>query len=74
MVMKFFFDRYDFTSSGAVAALVQGLLAKELWKRGLPRKLSGKPTWKPGNLWSHSCHGGVVSVMQECADCPGQLV
>lgn len=40
--MKFFFDHYDFTSSGAIAALVQGLLAKELWKRGIPRKLSGR--------------------------------
>ncbi|CAK0757076.1 hypothetical protein CVIRNUC_002510 [Coccomyxa viridis] len=40
MVMKFFFDHFDFTSSGAVAALVQGLLAKELWKRGIPRRLS----------------------------------
>ena len=43
MVMKFFFDHFDFTSSGAVAALVQGLLAKELWKRGIPRKLSSEP-------------------------------
>ena len=42
MVMKFFFDHFDFTSSGAVAALVQGLLAKELWKRGIPRKLSSE--------------------------------
>jgi len=40
--MKFFFDYFDFTSSGAIAALVQGLLAKELWKRGIPRKLSGE--------------------------------
>ena len=42
LVMKFFFDHYDFTSSGAIAALVQGLLAKELWKRGIPSKLAGK--------------------------------
>ena len=43
MVMKFFFDHFDFTSSGAVAALVQGVLAKELWKRGIPRKLCSAP-------------------------------
>ncbi len=42
LVMKFFFDHFDFTSSGAIAALVQGLLAKELWKRGIPSKLAGK--------------------------------
>ena len=41
LLMKYFFDRYGFTSSGAIAALVQGLLAKELWKRGLPKQLAG---------------------------------
>ena len=50
MVMKFFFDHFDFTSSGAVAALVQGLLAKELWKRGIPRKLSSEQPGIPGPL------------------------
>ena len=39
--MKYFFDSYGFTSSGAIAALVQGLLAKELWKRGAPKQLAG---------------------------------
>ncbi|EIE25667.1 hypothetical protein COCSUDRAFT_46326 [Coccomyxa subellipsoidea C-169] len=42
LLMKYFFDRYGFTSSGAIAALVQGLLAKELWKRGLPKALAGE--------------------------------
>lgn len=37
LLVKYFFDLYGFTSAGAIAALVQGLLAKELWKRGLPR-------------------------------------
>ena len=55
MVMKFFFDHFDFTSSGAVAALVQGLLAKELWKRGLPRKLSSEPPSIPSPLPTTSC-------------------
>ena len=41
LLMKYFFDRYGFTSSGAIAALVQGLLAKELWKRGLPKQIAG---------------------------------
>ncbi len=41
LLMKYFFDRYGFTSSGAIAALVQGLLAKELWKRGLPKAVAG---------------------------------
>ncbi|CAL5227266.1 g10197 [Coccomyxa viridis] len=40
LLMKFFFDHFGFTSSGAIAALVQGLLAKELWKRGIPSKLA----------------------------------
>ena len=38
--MKFFFDSYSFSSAGAVAALVQGLVVKELWRRGLPRPLA----------------------------------
>lgn len=42
LVMKFFFDHFNFTSSGAIAALVQGLLAKEMWKRGIPSKLAGE--------------------------------
>ena len=41
LLMKYFFDSYGFTSSGAIAALVQGLLAKELWKRGAPKQLAG---------------------------------
>ncbi len=55
MVMKFFFDHFDFTSSGAVAALVQGLLAKELWKRGIPRRLSSEPPAIPGLLLTTCC-------------------
>ncbi|BDA43853.1 Sodium/hydrogen exchanger 9B2 [Coccomyxa sp. Obi] len=42
LLMKYFFDHYGFTSSGAIGALVQGLLAKELWKRGLPKRLAGE--------------------------------
>ncbi len=45
--MKFFFDEYSFTSAGAIAALVQGLVAKELWRRGLPRALAGAPDSLP---------------------------
>ena len=63
MVMKFFFDHYGFTSSGAVAALVMGLLAKELWKRGIPRKLSGEQTWMSGNhsmpCFTEFCHANM---------------
>ena len=43
LTMKYLFDHYDFTSSGAISALVQGLLAKELWKRGLPVRVAGVP-------------------------------
>ena len=39
--MKYFFDHYNFTSAGAIASLVMGLLAKELWKRGKPAIVSG---------------------------------
>ena len=42
LVMKFFFDHFGFTSSGAIAALVQGLLAKEMWKRGIPSNMAGE--------------------------------
>jgi hypothetical protein len=41
LTLKYLFDHYDFTSSGAISALVQGLLAKELWKRGLPKRVAG---------------------------------
>ncbi|KAK9826729.1 hypothetical protein WJX81_002380 [Elliptochloris bilobata] len=40
LAMKFFFDSYGFSSAGAVAALVQGLVVKELWRRGIPRPLA----------------------------------
>ena len=39
--MKYFFDAYNFTSAGAIGALVQGLVAKEAWRRGWPSKLTG---------------------------------
>ena len=71
MVVKFFFDHYGFTSSGAVSALVQGLLAKELWKRGLPRKLSGEQTWMSRVI---SCHALEGFAMRTCTGCPDQLV
>ena len=45
--MKFFFDSYSFSSAGAVAALVQGLVVKELWRRGLPRPLARAPPVAP---------------------------
>ena len=43
--MKFFFDKYDFTSGGAIAALTLGLIIKELWLRGWPAfgALEGRP-------------------------------
>ncbi len=47
LAMKFFFDMYSFSSAGAVAALVQGLVVKELWKRGLPRALARAPGPRP---------------------------
>ena len=68
MVMKFFFDHFDFTSSGAVAALVQGLLAKELWKRGIPRKLSSEPTGTPSSRQAAMLCKRAVS-----AQCQGHL-
>jgi hypothetical protein len=50
--MKFFFDEYSFTSAGAIAALVQGLVAKELWRRGLPRALAGTRARQPARARS----------------------
>ena len=45
LVMKFFFDKYNFTSGGAIAALTLGLVIKELWLRGWPAfgAMEGKP-------------------------------
>ena len=36
LVMKFFFDKYNFTSGGALGSLTLGLVIKELWARGWP--------------------------------------
>lgn len=41
LTVKYLYDHFEFTSSGAISALVQGLLAKELWKRGLPKLVAG---------------------------------
>ena len=40
--MKYFFDKYGFTSGGALAALTLGLCVKELWRRRLPSFLSSE--------------------------------
>jgi hypothetical protein len=36
LFMKFIFDRYNFTSGGALGSLTLGLCVKELWARGKP--------------------------------------
>jgi len=36
LVMKFFFDKYEFTSGGALGSLTLGLVIKEMWARGWP--------------------------------------
>ncbi|BDA47431.1 hypothetical protein COCOBI_10-2790 [Coccomyxa sp. Obi] len=48
LLLKYFFDHHGFTSSGAIGALVQGLLAKELWKRGLPKRLADEGVQEVG--------------------------
>ncbi len=40
LAMKYFFDRFEFTSGGALGSLTLGLLVKELWKRGWPPGLA----------------------------------
>ena len=40
LFMKFIFDRYGFTSGGALGSLTLGLVVKELWTRGQPQILS----------------------------------
>ena len=40
--MKFFFDKYEFTSGGALGSLTLGLVVKELWRRRLPGLLASK--------------------------------
>lgn len=34
--MKFFFDKYQFTSGGALGSLTLGLVIKEVWSSGWP--------------------------------------
>ena len=36
LFMKFIFDKYGFTSGGALGSLTLGLIVKELWARGQP--------------------------------------
>lgn len=36
LVMKFFFDKFNFTSGGALGSLTLGLVIKEIWARGWP--------------------------------------
>lgn len=36
LVMKFFFDRFNLTSGGAMGSLTLGLVIKEIWGRGWP--------------------------------------
>ncbi len=40
LAMKFFFDRYNFESGGALGSLTLGLAVKELWASGQPRWLA----------------------------------
>ena len=40
--MKYFFDKYQFTSGGALGSLTLGLVVKELWRRRLPSLLASK--------------------------------
>lgn len=40
--MKYFFDKYQFTSGGALGSLTLGLVVKELWRRRLPGLLASK--------------------------------
>lgn len=44
LFMKFIFDRYGFTSGGALGSLTLGLLVKELWARGQPGPFALKET------------------------------
>ena len=36
LFMKFIFDKYAFTSGGALGSITLGLFVKELWRRGQP--------------------------------------
>lgn len=38
--MKYFFDQFNFESGGALAALMLGLVVKELWRRQWPKFLA----------------------------------
>ena len=44
LFMKFIFDKYGFTSGGALGSLTLGLLVKELWARGQPGPFALKET------------------------------
>ena len=38
--MKFIFDKYNFTSGGALGSITLGLFVKEFWTRGQPKLFS----------------------------------
>ena len=58
--MKFFFDKYGFTSGGALGSLTLGLVIKELWARGWPSWAVNKGildlsfSFRTLMPWSHS--------------------
>ena len=64
--MKFFFDKYEFTSGGALGSLTLGLVVKELWRRRLPGPLASQVGSVKCALLSHDhmcCSGLQVAVI-----------
>ena len=52
--MKFFFDKYEFTSGGALGSLTLGLVVKELWRRRLPGLLASQVSWRHVTSRTHT--------------------
>lgn len=54
LMQKYFFDHFNFSSAGALGAIVMGLVVKELWHRRWPHILAGST---PALLWDeHILH------------------
>ena len=47
LTMKYFFDKFNFESGGALAALMLGLAVKEMWRRQWPRFLAAQVGSQP---------------------------
>ena len=68
LFMKFIFDKYAFTSGGALGSITLGLFVKELWARGQPQMFAIPETNREFSRGVSSCDSDTqhACVFQNC--------